>query len=140
MSVTLIHPVRKAREIGAEHGKSAASWLEFDDTASAARFYNMCEDGDPRIDEYRPNSPLSGEYADDYSMAELLRDCGVPDFIEFNGTDVQFDSLMDEIASAYEDAFFQSWEWKAQQAAGIYGDIICGTCGSGFINGMCDHS
>lgn len=99
MSVTLIHPTREARAIGAEHGKNQASWVELD-AVSAAQLIKLDNDGDPWF-WVNYLSPLSGEHAGDYSISDLITECGVADDAP--------DWLRDEVISAYEQAHTDAW-------------------------------
>jgi hypothetical protein len=83
----------KAKAIGAEHGKNAATW-RFDGNTGQAEYLFVLkgiEEGDPLVMD---TSFLSGEWAGTYDMAELANDLGVsqdsPDF--------------DALCIAYQDA------------------------------------
>ena len=102
----------QAAKIGAEHGRNAASWV-FDGSTRDDTYRTVLrgiEDGDPAIlDAYR-TPDLSGEYADDYSEADLLRDVW-PD------TEVdEPDELASELSDAYNDAASAAF-WDAIETA-----------------------
>lgn len=62
---------QQAYELGAEHARRAASWIEASE-AQAQALLAMFEDGDPAIYDYLPREPnLSGEFADDPTPASL---------------------------------------------------------------------
>lgn len=85
-------PEHRCWAIAQQHGRNAASWIDID-SGNAAPILAGIADGDPEIlDAYRTPS-LAGEYAGDYSEAELLRDCGV---VPHDGT-----LLREEIAEQY---------------------------------------
>lgn len=85
-----------AREIGTDHGRTAASWV-FDgntDRETYETFRRGMEDGDPEILDRIPAADLSGQWAEGYTVADLMADCCG------GNTDDP-----DEIIAAYEDAF-----------------------------------
>lgn len=90
----------RARELGAAEGKSAASWY-FDGNTSDDTYRRVLaglDDGDPAILDTLPASPLSGEWADGPTPRTLADDLGIaPD-----------DARLDELCSAYEDAFAEA--------------------------------
>jgi hypothetical protein len=85
----------RASNIGTEHGGSAATWVEFDDTDSARRFVELLDEGDPEAYDSIPSAP-SGEYAGDYSPRDLYVE------LEISEDDETDDG---EIWNAYRDAF-----------------------------------
>jgi hypothetical protein len=86
----------RAAEIGAEHGRNAAQWVDVDGDGAAQRWVTGISDGDPMVLDALPDNPLSGEYADSYGMADLYRDLGIE----------QRDDTDDaELCRAYEDAY-----------------------------------
>jgi hypothetical protein len=90
--------IAKAREIGAERGKSAASWV-FDgntDLATYRRVLKGIEDCDPEVLDGLPYSDLSGEWADGYTVDMLAKELDVP-----------WDDI-DTLADAYEASFFEA--------------------------------
>jgi hypothetical protein len=100
-----IHQARliKAREIGREHGKSAASWY-FDRTDPGYRelvkLLRDLEDGDPETMDTLPHADLSGEMADGYTPARLAEDVDMT--LPF-GDD--WDEALTELCDEYSDAF-----------------------------------
>jgi hypothetical protein len=91
-------PIEQAETIGREHGKNAASWY-FDGNTPRETYELVLrgyDDGDPEIMDTFPTSPLSGEWADNYSLADLSQDTGV----------VQHDPYFEDVCSAYEDGFY----------------------------------
>jgi hypothetical protein len=71
--------ITRASEIGAQHGKNAASWV-FDgstDESTYRRYLQGIEDCGPEIMDALPSHGLSGEMADDYSARDLERDLGI---------------------------------------------------------------
>lgn len=89
--------IDNAREIGTDHGRNAASWV-FDgntDRETYVRFRWGIESGDPEIlDSIVPAADLSGQWAEGYTVADLMADCCG------GNTDDP-----DEIIATYEDAF-----------------------------------
>lgn len=69
----------RADEIGAAHGRNAASWVIDGSTSREAceRLVKGLEDGDPMVmDAYNPPN-LSGEFADGYAPTALAHDLGI---------------------------------------------------------------
>ena len=71
-----------------------------------------------------PPAPLSGEWADGYSLAQLVADCGIAECGELDTTDGltvlptdKYDSTVDTLATAYEDAYWQAFEDEAVRSA-----------------------
>jgi len=96
-----------ARKIGTEHGSAAASWVELDEqTAQAidAGRLGVFEAFDGM------SGPLSGEWADGYSVEQLAFDCGVNDAGNDNP-----EADWDDLASAYEDAYWQAFEAEVER-------------------------
>lgn len=112
--VTIEAAIVKAREIGADHGRSAAGWWEQDaiggratgDVRPTARaVLQGLEDGDPQVLDAIPGPDLSGEWADGYSPRRLLDDVGA------NDGDASFiDGLVSDLCDAYEKGFSETCE------------------------------
>lgn len=87
----------QAYDIGAEHGRNAASWY-FDgntERSTYARVLKMLDDGDPEVYDTFPMPGLSGEWADSYTWVHLASDLEID----------EDDPDMDEICAVYEDGF-----------------------------------
>jgi hypothetical protein len=79
MTSTDIDPfVAKAREIGAQHGRNAASWVEVSDGGTARRILQGIEEGDPEILDGLPSADLSGQWADGFTVAQLVAEVDAP--------------------------------------------------------------
>jgi hypothetical protein len=98
-----------AIELGTEHGRGAGTWI-LDGNSSretAQRLVAQCDDGDPAFwDNYR--SPLSGEWADDWTPDTLMREIGWT-----TGTPEDWD----EIVTAYEVAHGTAWAEEVERLA-----------------------
>jgi len=100
-----------AEAIGREHGTNAAAWWEQDaiggrmtgDAAAVARsILDGMADGDPAVLDGFPVADLSGEWADGYTVRQLIADVGEdPDD---DDPDAYFDAA-DALADAYRDGF-----------------------------------
>jgi hypothetical protein len=92
----------KARELGRERGKAAASWVFDGNTTDETyrTFLRLYDDGDPLIDQFAITASgwLSGEYADDPSPTTLARDLDLP-----TETDEDLAAL-NEACNTYEEA------------------------------------
>lgn len=108
--------IAKATELGAEHGKNAASWY-FDGNTSIESYRRVLkgiDDGDPEILDTFPTDNLSGEWADGYDTRDLERDLGLNSF-----SDVL---LIDECATAYMNAFSQAVTDEIERVARYQAD------------------
>lgn len=120
--VYLVHPEREATRIGTEHGKSVASWFPVDSVESA-RAVIAADDECELSDHYR--SPLSGEYADDYSADALFTETGLAKMVD---TDSDWDDNHDvnwtihSVVQAYEDAHYAAWQTEVVRRANYYLD------------------
>ena len=63
-----------ARDLGAQHGRNAASWVEIPDAATARAILAGMEDGDPAILDFLPSPDLSGQWAGMMTGPELVHD------------------------------------------------------------------
>lgn len=108
----------RARELGADAGRNAASWV-FDGNTSRetyARFLKLSDDGDPALhDEFGPTSGwLSGEWADTPTPNSLYAELGLePD-------DDEDGEIMAEIADAYEEAADQAYSDELERVARLH--------------------
>jgi len=95
----------QAREIGTEHGRNAASWVELDEATAEAI------DDRGVFDVLEPSSPLSGEWADGYTIDGLLDDVGFPEDqrVEAGG------GTEANITDAYEDAYWSAFEYEVER-------------------------
>lgn len=84
-----------AREIGKNDGKAAASWVDLDEETAEA----IERDGWGEVFADL-SGPLSGEWADGYSVDALADDCGIAP---------PYDDSIDDLAAAYEDGYWQAF-------------------------------
>jgi hypothetical protein len=97
----------KAGEIGTEHGRMAAGWYEIPDAETARRVIKSLEDGDPEIYGTFAKPP-TGEYADDYTFIDLMRELGHSE--DYDTDDAQ-------LWSAYTDAWDTGYEAEVDRTA-----------------------
>lgn len=121
MATHTLDLVAKALELGTERGKSQGSWVIDGNTSNAfaQKVIDGYDDGDPEIMDMCP-SPLSGEFADDPTVHDVLKEIG----IEWS------DDRADEVIDAYEEAFSKAW-WDTviQSCYGMLpGYEPCGVC------------
>ena len=93
--------LKQAELLGRIHGVDAASWY-FDGNTSPMVYeatLSGIEDGDPMVLDTFPSSPLSGEWADSFSMRDLAEEFGV------DTEDYEQDCWLGMLAAAYEDGF-----------------------------------
>jgi hypothetical protein len=102
-----------AQDIGREHGTAAGSWI-VEDGLQARAVLKYSEEG-TFFDYYDSGpGPLSGEWADGYSVDQLVRDCGMdPNMDE---TD-RLVTIQDELAEAYLDSYWSALEDEAVRSA-----------------------
>lgn len=101
-----------ASDLGAEHGKAAASWF-FDGNTTAETYAAVLrglDEGDPAIMDQLPHSPLSGEYADSMTPAKLLRELG------WNEESVSA-AQQDDLCLLYEQAFGEASQHEIERVA-----------------------
>jgi len=101
--------LERAEQEGFEHGVTAGSWL-LDGNSSeeaARRLLTGIEDGDPEILDALPSSPLSGEWADSLTPADVL---GWYDLDEDH-------EAADDVLRAFEDGFSRGVEAEAVRSA-----------------------
>lgn len=101
MSIDYGAMIEEAQNLGAEDGHAAASWV-FDGNTSDDTYRAVLAgmyEGDPAVTDLLPAPDLSGQWAGTRSFPVLLEDVGYVDDGRF------LDSVQDEIATAYEDAF-----------------------------------
>lgn len=86
----------QAHDLGRERGASAGSWVIDGNTSEAEvrAIVKGYEDGDPQVMDMQP-SPLSGEWADDPTIGEVLAELGVS----------EDDDVADDLLEAYEAGF-----------------------------------
>lgn len=106
--------VAQARDLGAEHGKIAAGWVDFTFEIAKTCIETDAE-GDPMWDDMFPaGDPLSGEMADDLTPKKLIED----------ELDIVWESCsaeeIDEISTAYEDAFRDAHNREVLRRAELY--------------------
>jgi hypothetical protein len=111
--------LQEARNIGAEHGTNAGSWV-VDGNTDVGTLKALAEaiEGDYlhealEISGGEPLAPLSGEWAGAYTVRQLAEDCGVE---EDTGVDAAVEFAYDELANAYEEAYYQAWEAEARRS------------------------
>ncbi|TDD41387.1 hypothetical protein E1288_32955 [Saccharopolyspora elongata] len=112
----------RAKELGQQHGKAQATWLvDMNASAeSARRALRMYEDDDPGFfDVFDPHVPLSGEYADDYSTAELFEECGYYRSGLHQSDVVAAVEAEAELADAYEFEYFVACADEVVRLLGI---------------------
>lgn len=112
--------IRYARELGATHGRNAASWVEIDES-NAATILAGITDGDPEVMDTLPSPDLSGQWADSLTGPELVHDA-------FEGSGAEDDPSVtnwfrvptahvdwfDDVCSAYEDAFSEHAQYAVE--------------------------
>ena len=113
----------RAREMGADHGAAAGSWIIDGNTSEeTARWWLQgIEDGDPLVMDQLPSAPLSGEWAGDPTPSSVLAELELDDN----------DYAADDALSAYEDAFYTAVHdqvvWAARAVLGLNATRVEGT-------------
>lgn len=115
--------VNTARELGAEHGKTAAGWFTQyavggrhtgDSKAAAAEILRQLEDGDPALWDSANVPDLSGEYADSMSARRLALQCAASCGVDHDAISPEEE---DELASHYEDEARNEWALSVEKEA-----------------------
>lgn len=103
--------IERAEQDGYDRGKAAGSWLldgnSTEDTAR--RLLEGIEGGDPEIMDALPSAPLSGEWADSLTPAEVLG---------WYDLDEEHDAA-DEILRAFEDGYSRGVQDEAVRSARV---------------------
>jgi hypothetical protein len=123
MSKALDRAMDRARELGNDAGKAAASWV-FDGNTSTETyrtFLRWYEDGDPRIDEFAPRSWLSGEWSDEPTTDDVLADIGLYHDDDTGEWSTPAEDR-DDILSAYEDAADDAYWTELQRVAILHAE------------------
>src|SRR5262245_33092370 len=105
-----------AHSIGLGHGRNAATFAYDGNTPRQwyADRLDEIENGDPAMDDWMPqSSPLSGEWADDYSTTDLATDLGI--ILDESSADA-----FDDMTRAYEDGFFAGYLYEMERACRAY--------------------
>lgn len=107
--VEQLRAIESARQEGYDAGIAAGSWLlDGNSTERAAReLLRGIEDGDPMVLDALPASPLSGEWGDAPTPADVLAWFDVDEDAEY----------ADAVLSVYEDAFSQGVADEAVRSA-----------------------
>jgi hypothetical protein len=103
---------KRAEKIGAEHGKSAASWVFDGSTSEDTYRYVLAgiESGDPEVmDAYRVPD-LSGEWADSYDLNDLADELGID----------QDSENLDDAATAWLDAASEAFWAEVERIARLH--------------------
>lgn len=103
----------KARELGTEHGRNAASWATDGNTDQATYAYLLqgIKDGDPMVLDQLPAPDLSGQWADGYMPRQLFEDAtGNDAHAEATWNQDAYQDALTELCDAYEEAFSQAAE------------------------------
>jgi hypothetical protein len=101
----------KARDIGREHGESAASWIFDGNTPDStySAILKMIDDGDTALyDTYREPS-LSGEFSGDYDETSLASDISY--------ATGNYDLDIDDLARHYNDSASESFWAELERLA-----------------------
>lgn len=99
--------LRYASDLGAQHGKSAASWVEIPDERTARLILAGMEDCDPAILDTLPSADLSGQWADMLNgpalVSDALSEAGMDD--DADAWPDAYSDWFNDICDAYELAF-----------------------------------
>jgi len=100
---------REAYELGAEHARIAASWVDGNTSHDAiVRVVAMLDAGDPEAYDYLPREPnLSGEWADDLTPLRLVT--------EIAGDEIDPDPIIDAVCEAYERGVSDTFEPECER-------------------------
>lgn len=97
----------RAAALGTEHGTQAAQWVDVTGLNTLWWLRGLA-DGDPEVHDALPTVPLTGEYADSYSEADLYRD------LEVSAAD---DSDDQELVNVYVSAWISAVQAEVERRA-----------------------
>lgn len=115
--------VATARDLGEQHGKTAAAWFTQyafggrhtgDSKAAAAEILRQLEDGDPALWDSANVPDLAGEYADSMSVRRLAIECAAACGADHDAISPEEE---DDLAHNYEDEARDAWAWAVEKAA-----------------------
>lgn len=108
-----------ARDLGAQHGKSAASWVEIPDERTARLILAGMEDCDSAILDTLPSADLSGQWAGMLSgpalVSDALSEAGMDD--DADAWPDAYSDWFTDICDAYELAFDNAAEDEVSRRA-----------------------
>jgi hypothetical protein len=109
----------EAERIGTEHGKGAGSWVVDGNTGTdqLRALVEQFESGE-FLSANEFSGPLSGEWADGYSIEQLGADCGLDLETDEYGIreTAEFDDQLADLATAYEDAYWSAIEAEVERS------------------------
>lgn len=113
--------MKRAHDIGAEHGKAAASWVFSGNTdpSEYVKMLTMIEDGDPEMWDALPQPDLSGEWADGFSSWDLMKEVGLKEL----GDDDDYD-VCEEYEMGYNDAVVDEVSRVCRYHLGLKDDLV----------------
>ncbi len=100
--------IQQMRSQGETDGRNGGAWIADGNTSAETlqAILDQWEEGDPNAPA--PLAPFSGEWADSPALADII------DY----ATECDVESLtpedMDELGTAYEDAFYAAWQESAE--------------------------
>jgi hypothetical protein len=101
-----------AEDIGRAHGRAAGTWI-VDGNTGADQLRALVEQFESgeflAVNEF--SNPLSGEWADGYSLQDLASDVGYD-----TAGELHFDEGLDELATAYEAGYWEAFELEAERS------------------------
>jgi len=104
--------IDEAERLGESCGISDAGWV-FDGNTDEATYRAVLEeiDNPGSYNDFGPPAPLSGEFADDWRPGRLYDEVGIED------VDAWIPEDLDEIAMAFEDAYYSAWWAEVERIA-----------------------
>lgn len=106
--------IEYARALGEEHGRNAASWIEYDQTPRLAR---LLDDGDPVVYDELPSADLSGEWAGALTGPDLYAEALQAAGMDPDETNEDAPDWFTDVCDAYSDAFSLAVEDDVQLRA-----------------------
>lgn len=103
---------KQAYAIGREHGKNAASWIDVDSDDVARNILRGFEDGDPEFYDSLPKHGMSGEWADSYTMENLIEELE----LDRDGLDIECEKedLFAEYDNGYNEGLEDALVWRCK--------------------------
>jgi hypothetical protein len=113
-------------DLGRDHGRAAATWVEIDSTVTARAWLQGILDCDPEILDAMPAPDLGLQWSDSPTPRDLFEEAGL-DEIEGDTGEAE-NELLNAYADAYSDAVQQAVEKECR--AYLAADHACMQCGA----------
>lgn len=128
-STPVDHATKYAHDLGTEHGRAAASWVNVDETTAETLRRGM-DDGDPAVLDTLPAPDLSGQWADALTGPQLVADA-IRAATEHGAIYSEQDAndAFGDLCDTYETAFDDAMTAVVEERIAYYLNAGCRACG-----------